>query len=296
MNAADHPVWFVGDLDDPWVASLADALPVNARRIACAGELPDDWAGDDPGAATAAAGPRVVVVHRAWLSPYDAERLVRLRTRSAAEGEAPRVILCVGPNVRHADLERWSARGMIDAIVPEATARDTIGRHLVTGELDDVHWRPALPRPRVSVVSANSELRRTLAEACEALGYRTEPASDWSEAAATGPAIWDVPVLELDWPRALARRARLGAVVVLCPFASRALVSQARAQGATACLDLPYDLGDLGHVLARVTAPLGEPAHVVPPRPVSARRRAPATARKNHDPDQPPVAGPGPGA
>ena len=48
MNAADHPVWFVGDLDDPWVASLADALPAGARRIACAGDLPDDWPGDDP--------------------------------------------------------------------------------------------------------------------------------------------------------------------------------------------------------------------------------------------------------
>jgi hypothetical protein len=296
MSAADHPVWFVGDLDDPWVASLADALPAGARRIDCAGDLPDDWTGDDPGAATAAAMPQVVVVHRAWLSPHDAERLARLRTRSAGEAGPPRVILCVGPNVRHAELERWSARGMIDAIVPEATARDTIARHLVAGELDHVHWRPALPRPRVSIVSANSELRRTLTEACEALGYRSDAASDWSGAAATGPAIWDVPVLEPDWPRDLARRARLGAVVVLCPFASRALASQARAQGATACLELPYDLVDLGHVLARVTAPLGEPAHVVPPRPVSARRRAPATARKNQDADRPPVAGPGPGA
>ena len=295
MNAADHPVWFVGDFDDPWVVSLADALPAGSRRIACAGDLPDDWADVDPGAATAAVVPRVVVVHRAWLSPHDAERLARLRTRSAGEAGPPRVILCVGPNVRHADLERWSARGMIDAIVPEATARDTIARHLVAGKLDDVHWRPALPRPRVAVVSANSELRRTLADACEALGYRAEPASDWSEAAATGPAIWDVPVLEPDWPRALARRARLGAVVVLCGFASRALVGQARALGASACLELPYDILDLGHVLARVTAPLGEPAHAVPPRPVSARRRAPARARKNQNPDRPPVAGPGPG-
>ena len=88
MNAADHPVWFVGDLDDPWVASLADALPAGTRRIACAGDLPDDW----PGAARRL--PRVVVVHRAWLSPRDAERLARLRAGSARRAGAAGDPLC----------------------------------------------------------------------------------------------------------------------------------------------------------------------------------------------------------
>jgi hypothetical protein len=296
MNAADPPVWFVGDLDDPWVASLADVFPTGARRISCPGNLPDDWAGTDSWTTAAGAAPRVVVVHRGWLSSVDAARLARLRSRWAGEASAPRVILCVGPSVRHADLERWSACGIIDGIVPEATARDTIGRHLGAAEVVDVARWPALPRPRLAVVSASSELRRTLADACEALGYPAAPAADWSEAAATGPAIWDVPVLEPDWPRDLARRAGRGAVVVLCSFASRALVGQARAQGAAACLELPYDLLDLGHVLARVTAPLGEPAHTLPPRPASARRRARAAARKNQNPDWPPVAGPGTGA
>jgi hypothetical protein len=288
MMATDHPVWFVGDLDDPWVAAVADALPSGARRIACAGELPEDWPG-------AAAVPRVVVVHRAWLSSRDAERLARLRTRSGESAATPRVVLCIGPHVRHVDLERWCARGLIDAVVPEATARDTIARHVAAGDGDGLHRHPAAPRPRVAVVSANFELRRTLADACEALGYAPDPASDWSEAAATGPALWDVPVLEPDWPRALARRVGRGAVVVLCGFASRALVGQARALGASACLELPYDWLDLGHVLARVTAPLGEPAHAVPPRPASARHRA-AAAVQNQNHDRPPVAGSGPGA
>src|SRR5262249_30398302 len=128
MDTADRPVWFVGDLDDPWVASLADAVPGGVLRISCAADLPAEW--PDHGASTVrgAAAPRAVVLHRAWLSPFEAERLVQLR--SAAGPAAPRVILCVGPHVRHADLERWSARGMIDAIIPEATARDTIGRHV----------------------------------------------------------------------------------------------------------------------------------------------------------------------
>jgi hypothetical protein len=148
------------------------------------------------------------------------------------------------------------------------------------------HDGQAGPRPALAVVGTNFELRRTLADACEALGYPALPASDWSEAAPTGPAIWDVPVLEPDWPRALMRRSRLGPVVVLLGFADRALVTQARAHGAAACLELPYDVFDLGHVLDRVTAPRGEPAHAVPPPPASrprGSRRSSTTARSGRD-------------
>jgi hypothetical protein len=285
MSAADRQVWFVGDLEDPWVASLADVLPPGTRQFPAPGGLPDDWPGNG---AFAAGAPRAVVMHRSILSAQDAERLARLRGRFSASASpgagspAPRVILCVGPYVRHADLERWSARGVIDAILPEATARDTIGRHLAAAA-DAAPRRSPGPRPTVAVVSANFELRRTLADACEALGFPPEPACEWSEAPATGPAVWDVPVLEPEWPRALARRARKGAVVVLLGFADRTTVGQARAQGASACLELPYDLLDLEHVLDRVTAPRGEPAHAVPPPPASSRRRSP-------------VAGPGPRA
>ena len=296
MNAADHPVWFVGDLDDPWVASLADALPAGVRRIACAGDLPDDWPGDDAGTATAAAGPRVVVVHRAWLSPHDAERLARLRTSSAGEAPAPRVILCVGPNVRHADLERWSARGMIDAVVPEATARDTIARHLVAGEVDGVPRRPALPRPRVAVVEcqfrAQAHPGRCLRGArlsrragVRLVGGRGDRPGDLGRARARA--------------RLAARpgpphAARCGGRPVLDSPAGHSSARPA-AQGASACLELPYDLLDLGHVLARVTAPLGEPAHAVPPRPASCA--APGVGRCQEEPEPRPAAGgrPGPG-
>ena len=55
MMAADHPVWFVGDLDDPWVASLADALPAAARRIS---PVLGTFTEDCPGNAA-----RIVVLH-----------------------------------------------------------------------------------------------------------------------------------------------------------------------------------------------------------------------------------------
>jgi hypothetical protein len=294
MNGADRPVWFVGDLDDPWVASLADALPSGTRLFNVAGTLAGDW----PEAVLEnAPSPRVVVLHRPALSPSDAERLERLRPAASARapggpGPAPRIILCFGPYVRHADLERWLARGTIDAIVPEATARDTLGRHLFAGETDGVLRRRGGPRPAVAVVSAHFELRSTLADACEALGYPAEPLADWAEVRTAGPALWDVPVLEHGWTADLARRAGLGSVAVLLGFASRQLVGQARAHGAAACLELPYDLLDLGHVLDRITAPRGDPPHTVPPPPAAARQGQPKAPAPQH---APPGGRPGPG-
>ena len=268
MGAADHPVWFVGDLDDPWVASIADALPDATRRIACTQSLPE--AGptpSDPGQ-----GPRVVVLHRPFLGPGDAEWLARLRSGFRP---VPRVILCVGPHARAPELERWSVLGLVDAIVPEATACDTIARHVEAngrGSRDDSD--PAARRPagpRVALVSSNAELRFALSEALEWLGYPVTPARDWSEAPPGLLTVWDVPVLEADWPRTLARRASLGPLIALLGFADRALVRQARAQGASACLELPCDVLDLGHVLDRIVAARVSPAHPVPPPPASSR-------------------------
>jgi hypothetical protein len=264
MSAADRAVWFVGDLDDPWVAALADALPIGSRRMPCAGGLPDDW--PDELAARRATPAPVLVLHRALLTAFDAERLGRLRVRRSPP---LRVVLCFGPHVRHADLDQWSARGLIDAIVPEATARDTIARHLGAGAWESLAAERRPAGRRVALISSNTELQRTLADACEALGYTPEPAADWAAAAASGPALWDVPVLEPDWTRSLARRSRLGPVVALLGFADRSLVTQARGHGASACLELPYDLLDLGHVLDRVTATRTEPGHAVPPPPVA---------------------------
>jgi len=284
VDVANRPVWFVGDLDDPWVASLADALPAGSRLFHFGGDLPEDW---PEIALEKGAPPRAVVLRRTSVSRRDAERLARLRTNaSSASVPGPRVILCVGPHVRHAELEEWSARGLVDAIVPEATARDTLGRHLATAEGDLAPCRLPGPRPTVSVVSAGFELRHTLADACSALGYPPEPACDCSETKSFGPAVWDVPVLDPDWPRALARRAYRGAVVVVLGFATRGLVRQARAHGASACLELPFDLLDLGHVLDRITAQRSHLGHAVPPSPASSHPRITACSaipRTNQD-------------
>ena len=66
--------------------------------------------------------------------------------------------------------------------------------------------------------------------------------------------VWDVPVLEPDWPELLRRQSSLGPVIALLGFADRATVARAKAAGAAACLDLPFDLDDLLHVVRRVSA------------------------------------------
>jgi hypothetical protein len=276
MDGLDRSPWFVGDLDDPWVAAIADALPSGAPRLRCAGELPTVW----PAALLAA---RTVVLHRPLLTSTDAERLRRLRAR---EGPPIRIVLCVGPHARYRELESWIP--MIDALLPEATARETVARHLAGAESIT---RPAEPRPRVIVVSGLYEMRSTLVEACDTAGYPVTPAADWADDDSSGLAVWDVPVLEDAWPDRLTQQARKRPVVTLLGIADRVTVTLARSHGAAACLDLPCDPADLVYVLDRLAAQpsaamvspdrLRDPAHATPPAPAGLRksRRRPVAER-----------------
>jgi hypothetical protein len=267
LDPRDRSDWFVGDLTDPWIAAIADALPESVIRHGVAGDLPEELL-PIPGSSV----PGTLVLHRTVLTARDAAWLARLRNDRAAP---TRVILCVGPHVRYADLERWSP--LVEVVLPEATARDTVARHL--HKPDDDRPRPVGPRPGVAIVSTNFELRSTLADACEQAGYPATAAFAWAEASPGGLAVWDVPVLESGWPEALARRARLGPVIALLGFADRGLVTAARVHGASACLELPCDLADLIGVLDRLSSTVrSEAAHDVPPPPVTLRRSPRAVA------------------
>ena len=139
--------------------------------------------------------PGVVVLHRSVLTRHDAETA---DPATVGRDHRARVVLCHGPHVRYADLERWAE--LVDAAVPEATARETIARRLSPPGEGVERGRSAGPRPRVAIVSTNAALRQTLAEAVEAAGYPVDrPATGPRRRA--GPAVWDVPVLEPDWPR-----------------------------------------------------------------------------------------------
>lgn len=237
--------------------AIADALPARLVRVHCAGDLPESRLLAPP-------APRTLVLHRPLLTAHDADFLARLRE---ADDKPTHVVLCAGPHVRHVDLERWSP--LYDALVPEATARDAIGRHV--RHESEAPARPGF-RPRLSVVSSNFELRHALGDACQAAGYPATPAADWSEASPGGLALWDVPVLDPAWPSLLARRTPKSHVVALFGFADRAIVGEARSRGASACLELPCDLDDLVYVLDRLAIARGQASHDVPPPPASLRR------------------------
>ncbi len=297
MDATGPTIRFVGDLDDPWVmeilGSISDLSEVHA--VMCVGDVPDRlFEPDQP--------PRLLIVHRTRLSQADAARIEQWRPVPRVNA-LPRVILCFSPYVRYAELERCS-RG-VDLAISEATAVETLSRHvsrLLERRDEPPRAAPAADCLPVQVISSNHELRAVLSEICLAEGFKVssgrEFTAQWQGRAAGADraanqmlTLWDIPVLEPDWPRLLEERTKLGPVVALLGFADRATVGQARASGAAGCLDLPLDVNDLVHVIERVNRKLRsdsstkfegriEPSHAVPPGPVSRAKRGRAAIRQ----------------
>ena len=238
---------FFGDLVDPWVAAIADALPSLDGRDHCPDLLPDG----PPGCA-------IAVVHRAILGPTDSDRMADWRK------DGTRVILCIGPHVRARDLERASAS--TDLVLPESTASETIARHVLAPE--SASERAILPL--VAVVAQGFEIRRMLVESCTCVGFPARGFATWDDATPSRLALWDAPVLEPNWARGLVEPSRRRSVVAMIGFAVRRLVAEAREAGASACLDFPCDLADLAFVLTRLAdraevAPATDGPHLVPP-------------------------------
>ena len=155
------------------------------------------------------------------------------------------------------------------------------------------------PSRKVDVISSDHALRSVLAEACSVAGFQAEDRvrarplprtrGGTGDAAPAGPdlTLWDVPVLEPDWPERLERRSRMGPVVAFLGFPDRTAVNLARAKGASACLELPFDLDDLIHVLDRVAAGRGPRSGDRGPVPVRTCPRRPATAAGRDGPQGP---------
>jgi hypothetical protein len=259
IDSSEGVLWFVADLSDPWVVSIAEVLVrcTSIVQVHCPGEVPDC-------PYDLARPPRLVIMHRQRLTAADALRLKAYRDPKLPAA-APVIILCVSPYVRYDELERWS--GLANHVIFEATAGDVLPRHIAR-VVDGREGRIARIDPtgfRIEVAGSNRYLCEGLVEACVSAGYRAVAVDDLDEAARVGappaapsPAeraltIWDVPVLEPDWAERLERRTRLtGPVIALCGFADRDVVVTAKARGAVACLELPYDVDDLIDVVDRV--------------------------------------------
>jgi hypothetical protein len=298
MDLPEGTIWFVGDLSDPWVVSIAEACSRSSGLIQlhCVGDLPDR-------PFDAARPPRLVVLHRQRLTSADAQRLSAYRDR-AAPGAAPAIVLCVGPYVRYEELERWS--GLADLVLSEATAADILPWHvarLVEGR-EGRTTRAAAARFRIEVAGGNHDLCQALVEACASAGYRALQVDDLDMPGGAGPhaspraatepvlTIWDVPVLEPDWTDRLERRSRSsGPVIALCGFADRTTVARAKSRGAIACLELPYNIDDLLDVIDRAAGSLPIERWPVPAR-VELPHRLPPRPRRRRDPRETPAVAP----
>jgi len=286
MDGSERPILFLGDLDDPWVVSILGATADSSlvRVIPCRGDLPERPF--EPGSP-----PRIVVLHRSRLSAVDTSRLERWRL-DARPNSLLHIILCFSPYVRYAELERCLRA--TDLVLPEATAVETLPRHVMRmmGEIPESLGHAWPEVPPIEVVSNDYELQVILAEICSAAGFEVTTHRDLRDdrtrptAPRSGPVmtLWDVPVLEPDWPQRLENRCKSGPVVVLLGFADRAIVVQAQCRGAAACLDVPFDLHDLIDVLNRLGRSMcserspgspgrSEPGHPVPPAPASRASR-----------------------
>lgn len=280
MDGTEAAVWFLGDLKDPWVRTILESIRSVAptRAIRCEDVVPERPF--DP-----ASPPHVIVLHRQRLGPADAAQIdhwkpVELPGATESVGPpGPRIILCHGPYVRYAELERCDRS--IDLLVPEATASETLPRQLLHMLGTTGAERPTTEdcSPHVEVASSDYALRAVLCDACTAAGYRATdchgPRREGREP--NGPSvltIWDVPVLEPDWPERLREMRHRGPVIALLGFPDRSTVKLARDHGAEACLEVPFHLDDLVYALDRLTQSLRpvdglrrEEAHAVPPAP-----------------------------
>lgn len=288
MAIARATVGFIGDLDDPWVGAIADAIPAHLRveRSNCTGDVPDEPFGLQP-------IPALIVLHRHRLTAQDRAQIKRWKEQGES-GTKPTVVLCVSPYVRYEDIER--ALGLIDHVIPEGTAADTLPGRIArfTDGPPPRDGRRSGVTFAIEVSGKNEDLCRTVVEVCLRAGYRAAAIDDLlagelakarhpaSPAAERTLTIWEVPVLEPGWSEVLERRtAATGPLIALMGFADRALVSQAKAKGAVACLDLPFEIEDLLDCVERAAElrapehwplpPRAEPPHQLPPRP---RRRA----------------------
>ena len=143
-------------------------------------------------------------MHRTRLSQADAARIDQWRSVPRVNA-LPRVILCFSPYVRYAELERCS-RG-VDLAIPEATAVETLSRHvsrLLEWQDDPPRAAPAADCLPVQVISSDHELRAVLSEICLSEGFKVTSSREFTvqgqdrapradRAATEILTLWDIP-------------------------------------------------------------------------------------------------------
>ena len=159
----------MGDLSDPWVVSIAEALARCAGivQVHCPGDLPDrPFEPDRP--------PRLIVIHRHRFTAVDAQRLKEYRGCPGRRRVHPRSC-CV--SARMFGMKSWNAgrRWRTSSFRKRRPPTSCPARQPAGREARRPVARGRDGRLRIEVAGGNHDLCQAVVEACTAAGYRTHP-------------------------------------------------------------------------------------------------------------------------
>lgn len=246
------PLLLVGDKSDPLFQELTRIAADS--RLACKtfhwpenGQVP---AGLIKTATARPLGRGLILVHRRAIGPLEMHALTDLRhALDAARTGRPRLELVVGDLARYAEVQ--ALEQVADRITPEAVMADLMPGRLARfcGQAP----KPASQQAQVGILSSSRDLAAILADLVQWSGFTPVLANGWSDRRLHSGSlvVWDVPMLSSRWLAELQAQSRRRPVLALLAMSHRDTTAQARAAGAVACLDLPFETEDLADLLAR---------------------------------------------
>jgi hypothetical protein len=245
-------ILLAADMSDPLVLSVRRSLDKfgNALRFL-------DWPENAPLPAESSqaipdciTGPFRIVVHRRGLGHTELAATTEIRARAnLVSGGRVEIDFLVGDLARYAEVQTIAA--LVDRIVPEAIAADVLAPRLERSFGLSAAAGDSVVAD-VGILSTNRPLAETLAAWVDAFGHRPKIVDGWSDPLSSRHdlLIWDAPILSGRWLVRLRDQARRRSVLVLLGMAHRDIVAQAKAAGAVACLDLPFEAEDLRNLLS----------------------------------------------
>ena len=246
------PVLLIGDRTDPLFQQLVHVTTDSGSTCRSIhwpenGEPPEALYKD---AKARPLGRGLILLHRRCVGPTELQTISALRDAlDESRSHRPRLELVVGDLVRYAEVQILEQ--VVDRITPEAVMADVL-----PGRLARLAGRVLKPLAeqriaQVGVISTNQDLAAILADLVAWSGLTPVLAKGWSDRGLSSNSlvIWDIPVLSGRWPAELQAQSRRRRVLALLAMGHRDSIAQARAAGAVACLDLPFETEDLADLL-----------------------------------------------
>jgi hypothetical protein len=244
-------VW-VGDPADSLFAALIGTDTRHTKVI-----WPENSAlGDSLESLTGRARGGWLIIHRRNVGPAEVGVVRRLRHEiEKMKAGRPRLEVILGDLPRYSDVQELAS--LTDRITPESVAIDVFPARInrLRGKL--FGGSRSKPLPAVGLLAQNRPMAEMLADCLSMVSLETVLANGWTDPALPSGSLmlWDVPTLNPRWDSELKAQSRRRPIISLLAMANREMTARARAAGAVACLDLPFEINDLHDlVLAHLPA------------------------------------------